>query len=459
MVWFGTCESFTAFAVPGLNQKALGRFGLAQRLQWLHGCCNFPPNRKARAGSTDTGSYGLNSNNQGTVSFLDTPTGKTFTFGIVLEAGNAEFRGARINPGDPLIIVGEKQATVTAAQFLAQGAVTFDAGGGGTAGQPLGVGFDAVGVEITEHLDPETNTTPEGGGTIFFNVDNGYDSTVAPGFQALPPGGGALVCDFHLIVLQQSTSDGTQLSHATTNPDFGCPLGLGGAAFDNASVVWGATNSNQFAMTVGTNGVAAKSGAAGNVARAIAPGSGKGLPITLVGSNANLHPIGSAILSNASPEPLDYTSLSLNGTPDLSIASPENSQCTGAGAPAACCTGAGTGTCTAANCTGAATPFVGCTAAGAGTFGTCASIGDIHANNALFGPGSCTIAIQDTGGQCTSNGNASCTAAGHPFTCCSGSGTGSCVTDTGTYEVNGNDHAMAVGTQTTSGVTFALKCL
>src|ERR1700720_1934331 len=46
-VWFGVRESF-GFRGSGLNQKALGHFGLAQRLQWLHRCCNFPPDRKAR---------------------------------------------------------------------------------------------------------------------------------------------------------------------------------------------------------------------------------------------------------------------------------------------------------------------------------------------------------------------------------------------------------------------------
>ena len=41
--------------------------------------------------------------------------------------------------------------------------------------------------------------------------------------------------------------------------------------------------------------------------------------------------------------------------------------CTGAGAPAACCTGVGTGTCTNADCTGAGAPLPCCTGAGTGT--------------------------------------------------------------------------------------------
>jgi len=413
----------------------------------------------AAPNGNDVGTYGFNSNNQGTISFTDTPSGKTFSFGVVAELGNSEFRGSRLNPGDPLIIVGEKQATgITAATYNAQGAVTFDAGGGGSAGGALGVGFDAVGVEVVQHFDPETNTTPEGGGTIFFNVDNGYDSTIFPGAQIIPPGGGTLVCDFHLAVLTQGTADGTQLSHASILPDFSCPLS--GAAFDNASVLWGSTNTSQFVMTVGTNGVAAKSGAAGNVGRAIATGAGAGGIATLAETNANLHPLATITLSNKAAESIDYTSLTLNGVPDVTIARAENSQCTGAGTPAACCTGAGTGTCTTADCTAAATPFFGCTGAGAGTFSTCAPIGDIHANNVLFGPGSCTVVVQGTGAhQCTSNMNASCTGVGTPFTCCSGAGAGTCVTETGNLSVDGNDHTFIGATQTGTGAQFTVKCL
>jgi len=444
----------------------------------------------AAPNGNDVGTYGFNSNNQGTISFTDAPSGKSFVFGVVSELGNSEFRGARVNPGDPLIIVGEKQATgITAATYNAQGAVTFDAGGGGSAGGALGVGFDAVGVEVVQHFDPETNTTPEGGGTIFFNVDNGYDSTIFPGAQIIPPGGGTLVCDFHLAVLTQGTADGTQLSHASILPDFSCPLS--GAAFDNASVLWGSSNTSQFVMTVGTNGTAAKSGAAGNVGRAIASGSGSGGVATLAETNTNLHPLATITLTNKSPEPIDYSSLTLNSVPDVTIASTDElnvagctgpgapdacctgagtgtcrevSGCTGAGTgtngPAACCTGAGTGTCTAADCTAAATPFFGCTGTGAGSFTTCEPIGDLPSNNVLTGPGSCTVVVQGTGAhQCTSNMNASCTSNLHPFNCCTGAGTGTCVTESGNLSVDGNDHAFIGATQTGTGAQFSVKCL
>ena len=415
-----------------------------------------PPEVPTFSGSTasanGTGTYGCNSNNQCVITWTDTPSGITFSFGVTAELGNSEFRGARVNPGDPLVILGEKQATVTSAQFLNQATISFDAAGGGSAAGILGIGFDATTVELTTHLDPETNSTPEGGGVIFFNLNNGYGFIpgLNPGLQVSPPGGGALICDFHLQVIQQSTSDGTQLSDAAVNNDFSCPLAT--AHFETVNALWGATNSSAFVMNTGANGNAAPSAADGTAGRAIAAGAGTGGVATLAETNTNLHPLATITLKDSAPEPIDFTGLVLNSVPDVAIAAPENSQCTGSGTPAACCTGSGTGTCTASNCTGPGTPFHGCSGSGTGSFSTCSLVGgNLAANDVLEGPGSCTVVVQGTGAhQCTSNGNASCTSGGHPFTCCTGSGTGTCVTESGNLEVQNNDHTFTGATQFTN---------
>ncbi len=364
--------------------------------------------------ANDVGTYQFDSNSTGEIVIADTPSGQTWAFGIQAELGNTEFRGARINPGDPLVILIEKQAAVTAAQFLNQDAVTFDAAGGGSAGGALGVGFDAVGVSVTEHLDPETGTTAEGGGTIFFNVDNGYDSTVIPGVQVIPPGGGALVCDFHETVLQQnagSGQDGTQLTNASVNADYSCPLG--GAAFTTASVLYGSSNGNAFIATVGTNGTASPALAIGEASRAIIPGAPIGGASVLVASVSNPHPSHAVVVTNSATEPLDWTSLGItvsSGPADVTIE--QNSSCTGAGAPYACCTGTGTGTC-----------------------GTCPAIGDLAAFNPLFPKPTCTVLLVDSGATCTT---------GTP--------------EVGTLNFNGADHAMTGATASATAENYSVKC-
>ncbi|MGD0949342.1 MAG: alpha/beta fold hydrolase [Candidatus Binatia bacterium] len=96
---------------------------------------------------------------------------------------------------------------------------------------------------------------------------------------------------------------------------------------------------------------------------------------------------------------------------------PWNAQCTGAGAPYACCTGAGMGTCDLnAECTGAATPYACCTKAGTGTC-------DVNAE--------CTGATTPypccTGAQMgTCDVNVECTGATTPYACCTGPGMGTC---------------------------------
>lgn len=94
-------------------------------------------------------------------------------------------------------------------------------------------------------------------------------------------------------------------------------------------------------------------------------------------------------------------------------AAPANILCTGSGTPAACCTGAGSGTCDAnILCTGSGAPSACCD--GSGT-------------------GSCSD-------------NTLCTGAGTPFPCCTGSGTGACSTVTCTPGVKATDPTACVAT-------------
>ena len=206
--------------------------------------------------ANDVGTYFFNSNNTGEIAIQDTPSGKIYAFGIVAGLGNGEFQGASIfgSPGvqkDPLIITIQKRdQTITAAQFNSQDNVAFDPAGGSAGGSGLGKGFDAVALGVEEHFDPETGTTPEGGGSIFFNVDGGYDSDIAPGVQLFPS---SLVVDFHESILAQHTGDGTQEASASLNSDYMNPLA--GAAFQTASVLWGTTNQNAYTATIGSGGV------------------------------------------------------------------------------------------------------------------------------------------------------------------------------------------------------------
>lgn len=90
-----------------------------------------------------------------------------------------------------------------------------------------------------------------------------------------------------------------------------------------------------------------------------------------------------------------------------------NANCTAAGQPYACCTGAGTGSCDSTGCTGPGTPFACCT--GAGT-GNCEAI------------------------------QLGCTGVSQPFPCCTGPGTGTCPPRGGSCNVKcpGNPPVCAV---------------
>ena len=366
----------------------------------------------------DTGYAAFNSNNIGVLQLTDTPSGNTWQFGVVAEAGGSEIRGALMSPGDPLTIVLERQkAGITAATFVSVISLAYDWGTGFPT-QATGVGGGAIGVQVTEHADPETGLSLEGGGSIFFNVDNGYDSSFAPGIQLLPPGGGGLICDFHeSLISAPGTADGTQNTDAALDGDWSCPLAP--AHFENASVVWGTANQYAWVLATGASGVATTGVSMGTAGKAVAAGTNHVSPgvATLTASNANLHPSTTLTITNDSAEPLDYAGLSLSGVPDVTI-----------------------------------------------TGGTCVPGGsDLPANNPLalsipLGTNVCTIILQDSGAQCTTNGNTSCISPGHPFTCCTGPGAGSCVTESGTLLVAANDHTITPSTQTGTGATIPVNC-
>jgi hypothetical protein len=347
--------------------------------------------------SHDVGSYFFNSNNTGEVNIVDSPSGKTFSFGVIAAVGNAYLQGASLfGPAgvqkDPLILTIQKRdQTIASTQFVSATGIAFDPAGGAQGGNGLGKGFDAVGVANEQHFDPETGTSLEGGGSIFFNVDGGYDSDIVPGFQVFPS---SLICDFHTSVLALNTGagqDGTELTNASLNGDNSCPLS--GASFETAAVLYGATNSSAYVATTGSGGVPSHGLAIANGTKAIMPGSDQGQAATLVASVSNPHPSKTVTITNGSTEPLDWTSITVNGVPDVTVV-----------AGGTC--GASGGVLSAWNpvATGATKP-------------------------------TCTITLQNTGTTCTS---------GSP--------------EVGTYELVGADHAMISGTPNATGVTFALKC-
>ena len=276
--------------------------------------------------SHDVGTYFFNSNNTGEIVIQDTPSGKTMAFGVVAALGNASVSGASLfdlvhTPGvqkDPLILTVQKRdQTITTAQFTDASSVTFDPAGGSSGGNGLGKGFDAIAVANEQHLDPETGTTVEGGGSIFFNIDGGYDSDIAAGVQLLPS---SVICDFHTSVLALNTGagqDGTELTSAALNGDYSCPLS--GAAFQTAAVLYGATNSSAYVATTGSAGAPAHGLAIANGTKAIMAGSDTGAGVVLVASASTPHPTKTITITNGSTEPLDWTGITINGVPDVTV--------------------------------------------------------------------------------------------------------------------------------------------
>jgi hypothetical protein len=375
-----------------------------------------------------TGNYFFNSNNAGVLNLQDT-AGHTFSFGITIEAGNGAFRGARLDAGDPVSIIGEKQAAFPVAPanpispFLVATTVLFDApGGGGQPGSLLGVGSSAVEAQVIEHLDPLTGSSDvEGGGGVVFN-QNGGDICDNVSFKTscFPFTSGALLGDVHITVGPGPfTSDGTQNTAATFNGDFGFPLG--GAGFNQASVIWGTANQSAFVMTTATGGSTQPGAALATAGHNIAPGTNhlSAGGVTLVTPKDGTTGPGSTLtLTNDSVEPLDFTSIVVSaGLPDVVVS------------------------------------------------GSCGPTGgDVASFTAELGPQNCTITLQGNAfNQCTPGPASSiCTSAtpGTPYACCTGIHTGpNCAgIETGTLEITGNDHQIVPGTQTSTGVTIPVTC-
>jgi hypothetical protein len=390
----------------------------------------------AGTGSPATNSnYYFNSNNQGVLTLVDSASGNTFEFAITYESGNTAFRGARLNPGDPLSITGELQPAVETTDFDNPSSIIFELEGTGVYS---GTGYFSIEVTQAEHLDPETNTIQEGGGGIFWNLDNGYYFFS----QTAPLGGGPLVWDFHQTILSgPSNTDGTQTALWTMNNDF-VNFNQGNTAPGDlvqiSSVVWGSSNQYQWAMRFNSNDPFYADVGIGTGGKVTAAGTDhlSAYSVALTSSVSNPNPSATLTLTNDSVEPLDLTGLTLSaGLTDVTVASYPDQVCTGWNLPVACCTGSGTGTCTVADCTGTNTPFAGCTGAGTGLLTTCG--GDVPPNNVLFGPGTCTITLVDSGTSCTTTGAND---------------------QTGTLEIVGNDHVFAGGTQTSAGLTIPVTC-
>ncbi len=118
----------------------------------------------------------------------------------------------------------------------------------------------------------------------------------------------SLICDFHSTLLQQNTGagqDGTELTSAGLNGDYSCPLG--GADFQTASVLYGATNSSAYIATTGSAGAPSHGLAIADATKAIMAGSDTGAGVILVASVSNPHPSKTITITNGSTEPLDWT--------------------------------------------------------------------------------------------------------------------------------------------------------
>ncbi len=377
--------------------------------------------------------YYFDSNNSGELVLEDSASGQTFEFGIVMETGNAEFKGARLNAGNPVVIEGEKQAVVTTAQALGAKAIVFDGpGGGGEPGSTLGVGAGALNAQVEEELDPLTGATDYlGGGQTNFNINAGLicDSGAIDPTGCYPLTSGALSGDVHINVLSGPfTADGTQNSIAVFNGDYGFPLA--GEGFTQSEVLWGSANQYGFDITTGSGTLLSQSpyssASTAEIAKATAAGTVHIVPptATLVTSTAIPAPSKNIVITNDSIEPFEYTNIALSGSlPDVTVTTS------------------------------------GCLVTG----------GDIAADTLGAGPQICTITVSNQNAyavppgfdnQCTPLGAASCTSSGHPYACCTGHLLGpTCVAaETGTLQIYGNTHATAGGTQTATGVTLPITC-
>jgi hypothetical protein len=371
-----------------------------------------------------TGMYTVNTNGSGILHLTDSASGLSFEFGITVETGNLEFRGARLDAGDPVVIIGEKQATVTTAQFETATTVLFDApGGGGIPGSLLGVGGSAVQAQVAEHADPLTGTTDIlGGGAVVFNQNGGLlcDSPVGNPSGCAGANAGGIIGDITIAVpAGPFTTDGTQNTQATFNADYGFPLA--GAGFNQSSVLWGTANQSGFVMTTATAGAATTGAALATAGKNTAPGTdhlSAGAATIVTPPSWSTNSVVTLTITNDSIEPLDWTSIATVGLADAEV--------------------------------------IG---------GTCGPTGGDLAADTIENPvQTCTIQLSNVNGfnaQCTPADSATlCTkATGNTYACCTGLHTGTCAgTETGTLLIGGNTHAIVPGTQSSMGVSIPVTC-
>jgi hypothetical protein len=364
-----------------------------------------------------TGSYFFNSDNAGILTLTDSSKGSlgTVTFAIAIERGNAEFRGPRLNAGDPVSILGEKQAPVTTAQFITSSSFLCD--GSGLPSSILGLGYEALGGTMDANLDPETGTTIEAGGSLLYNSNNGYLQGPIIGNMGQRPGGGAFQCDFEETLLSPpSIVGGTENADLLLVPKSNCFIA---GDYNTSSVLWGSTNQNAFLIVTGGNGLEGGgspfSGIASCTAGPRVDGHNTLVPAsaTLVASAINPHPSKTLILTNGTGKPFNSTNLTGSGPAFTSGAVQIDAAVVG--------------------------PIV----IDGVTYLPCANIGAnaVPANNPLIGNGqplgtnACFMTLTNSGTSCTT---------GSPLT--------------GTLTIVGNDAPIIGGVQTTVGDTVPVTC-
>jgi hypothetical protein len=263
-----------------------------------------------------SGSYSFDKNNFGTLTLIDTKSASlgSVTYLIAIERGNQAFHGARSNPGDPVSITGNKQATVTSAQFAQSFSFLCDSVGLPNNG--LGLGYNGVSGMLDANLDPETGTNIEAGGLFVYNNNNGYvQSPSGNGGQNFPPGGGAFACAFDETLLgTQSLVDGTENADwATDNTDGNCAY-FDGDAFQTSLVLWGSANQNAFMITTGGYGIpfAGVDTCAAGV-RVVGRNTLVPASVTLTSTLLNPHPSQTLLLTNNTGKPLNFSNITGTG--------------------------------------------------------------------------------------------------------------------------------------------------
>jgi len=283
--------------------------------------------------------YYFNSNNQGILTLADSASGNTFQFGIQIGTGNAEFRGSRVNgpatvdaipprtrvnndalpsiiplpiiadssPGDPVTIVGEKQAAVvTTAQFANPVALNFD---GISTGGALGLGYVPISGQVQVNAG-----FADGGGNLFYNGAGTFGGSLS----SIPDS----VCDFtETFPSTPSTVDGTENTEAVFNGDFGCPLS--GMDNETSSVLWGSTNQYAFVLTTGAIGAPFTGVSVGQADQTTISGLDHLIPpvaAIVIAKTSSVPVTKTLVLSNDTGEPLTISSIGLSGTlPDVSL--------------------------------------------------------------------------------------------------------------------------------------------